>query len=119
MPPRTEPADKLYRQIMQMHDQAFAAERYEVAYHLLAAAMHAAEELKSVDLLERLEAMALTRQSEIDETAPGHTISSGSAHRRGHSALFANLATTAAAARGRIAADSVVARIREQNINAD
>jgi hypothetical protein len=119
MAPKTEAADKLYQRIMQMQDQAFAAGRYEVAYHLMAAAMHAAEELNRVDLLENLEALAMTRQSEIDKTAPAHAISSASAHGRRNSALFANLATTAAAARGRLAADSVVRRMRDRTTRAD
>jgi hypothetical protein len=107
-------ADKLYRTLMQMHEEAFAAGMFEVSYHLLAAAMHAAEDANDVDRLKAVEGLATQRQAEIDRTQPHHSVSSASAGGRGNFALFTSLSATAGAARGRIAADQAVARVRNE-----
>ena len=114
-----EAGDKLYQRLMQMQQQAFAAGRFEVAYHLMAAAVHAAEELNRVELLDDLEALASSRQKELDQGTPSHTISTAAAHGRGNSPLFSTLATTAAAARGRIVADAAIGRMRDRALWAD
>src|SRR5215218_1311433 len=107
-------ADKLYRILMQMHEEAFAAGLFEVSYHLLAAALHAAEELNDTERLTRVETLATQRQAGIDRTQPQHKVSSASANGRGNFALFTALSATAGAARGRIAAEQAVARIRHE-----
>ena len=110
---RGEPqADKLYRTLMQMHEETFDAGLFEVSYHLLAAALHAAEEVNDIERLARLETLATQRQAEIDRTQPRHKVSSASANGRGNFALFTSLSAIAGAARGRIAADQAVSRIR-------
>ncbi len=119
MPGKPDPADKLYNRLMQLQEEAFEAGRFEVAYHLMAAALHAAEELHRVDLLDELGRRASSRQTELDSREPEHAISSASAQRRGQSALFATLATTAAAARSRVAAQAAVGRLRERTGGAD
>jgi hypothetical protein len=112
MPGKPVAADKLFQHLMQMQEQAFRDRRFEVSFHLLAAAVHAAEELKSVGLLKELGALASSRQEELDRKEPVHAISTAAAQARGNSALFATLATTANATRARIAADAAVGRIR-------
>jgi hypothetical protein len=82
---KSDPADKLYDRLMQMQERAFEAGRFQVSYHLLAAAVHAAEELRRAELLDE------------------------------NSALFATLATTANATRARIAADAAVGRVRNRS----
>jgi len=114
MPGKPEAADELYHRLMQMQEQAFGNGQFQVSFHLLAAAVHAAEELKSVALLEELAALANSRQEALDRKEPVHAISTAAAHGRGNSALFATLATTANATRARIAADVVVGRSRER-----
>ena len=49
----------------------------------------------------------------------GNRVPTASAHALGKSALFASLATTAPAARGWIAADVVVRRMRKHSTRAD
>jgi hypothetical protein len=107
-------ADKLYRTLMQMHEETFDAGLLEVSYHLLAAALHAAEKVNDIERLGRLETLATQRQAEIDRTQPQHKVSSASANGRGNFALFTSLSAIASAARGRIAADQAVARIRHE-----
>ena len=114
MPGKPDTADKLYQRLMQMQEQAFRDGRSEVSFHLLAAAVHAAEELKSVALLDELGALASSRQEELDRKEPVHAISTAAAQGRGNSALFATLAITVNAMRARIAADTTVGRIHER-----
>jgi hypothetical protein len=114
MPAKRDPADKLYHNLMKMQQQTFEAGRFQVSYHLLAAAVHAAEELKRVELFDELAELANSRQEDLDRREPTHAISTASAHGRGNSALFATLATTAHATRARIAADAAVGRARDR-----
>ena len=114
MPAKSDPADKLYDRLMQMQQQAFEAGRFQVSYHLLAAAVHAAEELKRAELLDQLAELANSRQEDLDRREPMHAISTASAQGRGNSALFATLATTAKATRARIAADAAFGRVRDR-----
>jgi hypothetical protein len=107
-------ADKLYGTLMQIHEETFDAGLFEVSYHLLAAALHAAEEANDIERLTQVETLAKQRQAEIDRTQPQHKVSSASANGRGNFALFTSLAAIAGAARGRIAADQAVARIRHE-----
>jgi len=111
MPGKPDAADKLYQRLMQMQEEAFKAGRFEVSYHILAAAVHAAEELNSVALLEEIGVLATARQAGLDARDSTHTISTASAQGRGNPALFANLSVTANAARTRIAADAAVGRM--------
>ena len=96
-----------------MHGQLFAEERFEIAYHVLAAALHAAEELNRLESVTFLQQLAVERQEEIDRSQPDHLISSASSGRRGNLAMFATLAATARAAAGRIRADHAVQKRRE------
>jgi hypothetical protein len=107
-------ADKLYQTLMQMHEDTFAAGLFEVSYHLMAAALHAAEEVNNLDLITQVELQATQRQADIDRSQPHHKVSSASAAGRGNFALFTALSATAGAARGRIAADQAVARVRNE-----
>jgi hypothetical protein len=109
-----EAADRLYDRLVQLHTEAFEAGRYELAYHLLAAALHAAEELNSADLLHQVERMAGARQADIDRFHPEHKVSTASSHGRGNFSLFTALAGTASAVRGRMAADQAVERLRQK-----
>jgi hypothetical protein len=108
--PDREPADQLYRRLLEIHNQAFEAERFELGYHVLAAALHAAEELNDNDLLTEVGRLAEERQKKIDAITPQHRLSSSSAHRRGNPSQYNSLVTIAAAAKGRINADHALGR---------
>src|SRR3954452_17901844 len=97
-----ETAESLYDHLLDLHGQAFAAERIETAYHLLAAAMHVAEELDDLDRLHRIDRLSHERQAEVDSSQPEQRTSSVSAASRGMVARFTTLALTARAAVGRI-----------------
>jgi hypothetical protein len=107
-----EPADLLYYHLMELHGQAFDEARFEASYHVLAAALHVAEELGSVEWLGTIRRLATDRQEEIDRTLPDHGISSASSLSRGNVARFTTLALTAKAMSGRIMADRALERSR-------
>jgi hypothetical protein len=112
-----EPARQLYDRIIAMHAQAFREQRFDLSYHLLAAALHAAEELNSIDLLSDISDLATKCQETIDQMKPEHRLSSRSAHHRGNHAQYTALTTIAAAAKGRITADNALARSRTMRGN--
>ena len=107
-----EPAEQLYSRLLDMHQNAAEAGRPELGYHLLAAALHAAEELESLERLAQVRQLAEASQKELDATRPEHRLSSGSAQRRGNTAQYTALAAIAAAASGRISADRALKRSR-------
>jgi hypothetical protein len=102
----------LYDHLMELHGRLFAARRLEAAYHVLAAALHVAEELDDVERLSFIQRLAGNWQAEVDRALPVHPMSSGSAKRRGNAARFTTLALTAKAVTGRIHADRAVKRSR-------
>jgi hypothetical protein len=107
-----ETAESLYDHLLDLHGQAFAAERFETAYHLLAAALHVAEELDDVDRLHSIERLSHDRQAQVDGSQPEQRTSSVFAAGRGMVARFTTLSLTARAAVGRINADRAVKRSR-------
>jgi hypothetical protein len=108
----SEPAEQLYNRLLIMHEEAVEASRPELGYHLLAAALHAAEELDSLERLAEIRHLAEDRQKKLDSARPEHRLSSGAARRRGNPAQYTALAAIAAAASGRISADRTLKRSR-------
>ena len=100
-----EPAALLYDHLMELHRQLFATERYEAAYHVLAAALHVAQEVEDIERLGNIERLARSRQADVDAALPVHPMASVSARRRGNPAMYQTLALTAKSAGGRVRAD--------------
>jgi len=110
--PDGESGEEHFRRLMELHEQLFSEERFEAAYHVLAAALHIAEEL-DLERLSSVGRLSTARQAEIDRTNPGHSISSASSNRRGNTPLYATLALTARAATGKIRAAQALQRSRK------
>ena len=91
-------------QLMRLNTAAYDAGRYEVAYHVLSAALHCAEELWDLPMATSVQARARQQQADLDEMDPPHPLSSRGASGRGTNPLFASLARTAHAAASRIKA---------------
>jgi hypothetical protein len=85
-----------------LFNAARAADQYQVAYHALAAALHAGEALNDQETCRLVERYADECRQHIDVRAPGHRLSSRSAQARGHEGIFRQLAVTAQSARLRI-----------------
>lgn len=90
-----------------LFESARNAEEYEVAYHALAAALHAAEGLDDAAACAEIERLANECRLHIDHDEPAHKLSTSTAHQRGHESIFRQLALTAVSARLRIEADAV------------
>jgi hypothetical protein len=91
-------------QLMRLNSSSYEAGRYEVAYHVLGAALHCAEELRDLEMATSVEARAAQQQAELDEALPPHPLSTLGASGRGTNPLFSSLARTAHAAASRIKA---------------
>ena len=87
-----------------LFEAARNADQHEVAYHALAAALHAAEALDDAASCAEVERLANESRLRIDDEEPGHKLSTSTAHQRGHESIYKQLALTAVSARLRIEA---------------
>ncbi len=87
-----------------LFEAARNADQHEVAYHALAAMLHAAEALDDAAACAEVERLANESRLHIDHDEPGHKLSSSTAHQRGHESIYKQLALTAVSARLRIEA---------------
>jgi DNA-binding IclR family transcriptional regulator len=98
---------KLRDALLQLHAEAREIGEHQVAYHALAGALHAAESLREVDMLEEVGALAREHGRWIDQNEPTHPLSSHSAALRGHQSIFEQLAAMCAAVRARLKAENL------------
>ena len=87
-----------YAHAMEFNAAAFAAGRYEVAYHFLMAAMHSAEDAHDPVRLTEVARRCREQLRAIDSGSPSHRLSSPSAQSHGHRSIFEMGAATAEAA---------------------
>ncbi len=85
----------LYQRLVQINQEAFAGEQYDVAYHSLMAALHCAQSLDDVQGLAEAERLANEELAWIDEHHPEYEHSTRSATVRGHASIFKNLSNQA------------------------
>jgi hypothetical protein len=97
-----------------LYERAFAARQHAIAYHALAALLHAAEGLRDAILIAEIEQHARRHLDWLDANDPRHIHASVSAAKRGHPGIFAQLAATAAAASARVRAEEVQRRQEEK-----
>ena len=86
---------RTYDVLMALNREAFAAGRYEIAYHALEAALWSAEGLGDDRRLAQVQALAAEQGAWIDANAPGHRLSSHSALGRTTQGVFASCARSA------------------------
>jgi hypothetical protein len=91
-----------FQQLMGINGEAFATGRYEVAYHALMAALHAAQDAGDPVHLRSVERTAEQQQDRIDADAPRHRLSSDKARKHGAVGIF-RMAARQASARSAIA----------------
>jgi hypothetical protein len=87
--------NELYDHLMDLNRSAFAAGEYDVAYHVMMAALHCAESLEDASAVERIEHLAIEQLESIDARAPSYEHSSASAAQRGHVSIYRMAATQA------------------------
>jgi hypothetical protein len=76
----TEPQSDLSGTLLELNQGAFEQGHYETAYHLLMAALHAADDESAPDLLEVIARLAAAQQARLDTLAPGHRLTTAKAH---------------------------------------
>jgi hypothetical protein len=92
----------LIEQLLRINATTYRAGLYQVAYHVLAAALHCADELADLDLATAVQQRAEQQQADLDDVAPVHLLSTKGASGRGTSPLFTSLGRTAHATASRI-----------------
>lgn len=89
----------MYDRLLDDSRTAFASGHLAVAYHALAAALHAAQDLEDQARLEEIEAEAQRQMQAIDASLPVGAFSTKAAAHRGAEPLWATLARQAELAR--------------------
>src|SRR5262249_10948867 len=95
-------ANDWFAQLTGIDHGAFEAGRYEVAYHALMAALHAAQDVGDLEHLREVGRAAERQQDRIDADGPGHRLSSHEAKKHGAMGIF-RMAARQASARAAIA----------------
>ena len=80
-------------EVLKLNADAVAQGEYEVAYHLLMAALHFAEAQKNVVALDRITQLAKEQGGAIERVQPTHQLSRKQAQLRGQTTLFDSLLT--------------------------
>jgi hypothetical protein len=88
-----------------LHIEAMRGAHWDIAYHLLAAALHCAELADNLALVTSVQGMAALHQEAIDALDPPSRYATSSAQVRGTSPLFTSLHDTARAIAGRLSAE--------------
>lgn len=86
-----------FENLMTLNGEAFAEKRYEVAYHVLMAALHAAQDAGDPAGLRWVERTAEEQQTRIDTDTPRHRLSSDAARHHGALGIFQMAARQASA----------------------
>lgn len=87
--------NNLYQRLMSINQEAFAGQRYNVAYHALMAALHCAQDLDDSQGLAEVERVANEQSSWIDAHHPEYEHSTQSASKRNNSSIYVNAARQA------------------------
>jgi hypothetical protein len=87
--------------LFRLQQVCWNADSLEASYHVLAAALHAAEDAGKTEGLQAVIAIA-HRQGELDSAEPAAPLSAEEAKKRGTLPLFATLARTAHAVLARL-----------------
>ncbi len=88
-----------YDQLLEISRRAFAGSHQAVAYHALAAALHAARDLEDQRRLEEIEVVAQEQMRAVDASTPSSPLSTAAATYRGMVPLWVSLARQAETAK--------------------
>jgi hypothetical protein len=105
----------LYVLFLGQNTELFAAGQFEVAYHVLAAAMHCANSLRDGGLLEEVQHRAQEQGEWIDRHAAEHPLSSRNAHFRNNESIYVSAARQAHAMLLGLRVDQQAEKVRRLN----
>jgi hypothetical protein len=95
----------MLEEILKLNGEAAASGEYEVAYHLLMAALHVVDHGRDPKALERIAALAREQGEALERVQPPHQLSRSQAQQRGQTALYDSLAAHIEAVRLRLRSD--------------
>ena len=95
-------AASLLDRLLQLSREAAQIGEYEVAYHAIMAALHAADRARSLSGIDRIMRLAEEQENAIESEAPPHRLSSAQARRRGTHSVYQSLPVHAEALRVRL-----------------
>jgi hypothetical protein len=98
-------SSNLIERLVACSTDAAAANLYEVAYHALMAALHAAEAADDLSALRDITEIAQRQERAIESVSPPHRLARVSAQARGTVPLYSSLALHIEAVRARIEVD--------------
>ena len=78
----------MLEQILELNRQAAARGEYEVAYHLLMAALHCIDDSGDPSALDPLAALARDQGQQVESVQPPHHLARRQARSRGQTALY-------------------------------
>jgi len=87
----------VYARLIQINQEMFADAEYDIAYHVLAGALHCAATLREINYLAQLEHLADDQLAWIDAHDPDYEHSTQSSARRGLTSIYKNLSKMAVA----------------------
>jgi hypothetical protein len=85
----------LYSRLIEINQESFVGEEFDVAFHALSGALHCAENIKDSKYLKEVERLAKEQLKWVDTHNPEYQHSTQSAHVRGHISIFQHLANMA------------------------
>ena len=85
----------MYQRLLAINSEAHASAAYEVAYHALAAALHAANDNHDEAGVLEVKKLAEEQLEWIDAHDSTHPLATASARERGHASVYAMLAQQA------------------------
>ena len=97
--------------ILRLNADAAAHDEYEVAYHLLMAALHVADHAHDFGALERITKLTQEQGAQLEALQPPHQLSRAHARVRGQTAVFDSLIAHIEAVRLRMQSDEQRKRV--------
>ena len=95
----------MLNEVLKLNAAAAAQGDYEVAYHLLMAALHIADYAKDLAAVERIAQLAKEQGTGLERLQPPHHLARRQAQLRGQTAVFDSLITHVDAVRLRLQSD--------------
>jgi len=84
---------QLFERLLTLSEEAAAADLFEVAYHALMAALHAAENDSNIDRVARISMTAASQERALEAVRPPHPLSQAAASHRGTESVYSTLQT--------------------------
>ena len=97
-------------EVLRLNAAAAAGGEYEVAYHLLMAALHIADHAKDLAALEHIAQLAKEQGRAVEQVQPPHHLSRYQAQLRGQTAIFDSVTAHIDAVRLRLQSEQLRAR---------